>query len=198
MKKELAFEKIDPFVFVTKLAGFEHSEYVQPNATKEPMDNTDIPMVQGKNIREGVFVEKYDWYISKRIADLLPRSILNKKCILIPYVGSNLGEVGLFPNKYRCQLASNIAKLELKTDKYDLEYVMYYLQSPIGQSYLFQEKQGSSQPNITMESIRNTQIIKKDILEQKKIVKILSLLTKKIERNNCINDNLANHSAIVA
>lgn len=190
MKKELAFEKIDPFVFVTKLAGFEHSEYVQPNATKEPMDNTDIPMVQGKNIREGVFVEKYDWYISKRIADLLPRSILNKKCILIPYVGSNLGEVGLFPNKYRCQLASNIAKLELKTDKYDLEYVMYYLQSPIGQSYLFQEKQGSSQPNITMESIRNTQIIKKDILEQKKIVKILSLLTKKIERNNCINDNL--------
>lgn len=156
-----------------------------------PVDNTDIPMVQGKNIREGVFVEKYDWYISKKIADLLPRSILNRKCILIPYVGSNLGEVGLFPNKYRCQLASNIAKLELKTDKYDLEYVMYYLQSPIGQSYLFQEKQGSSQPNITMESIRNTQIIKKDILEQKKIVKILSLLTKKIERNNCINDNLA-------
>lgn len=190
MRKELAFEKLDPFVFVTKLAGFEHSEYIQPNATKVPVDNTDIPMVQGKNIREGVFVEKYDWYISKKIADLLPRSILNKKCILIPYVGSNLGEVGLFPNKYRCQLASNIAKLELKTDKYDLEYVMYYLQSPIGQSYLFQEKQGSSQPNITMESIRNTQIIKKDILEQKKIVKILSLLTKKIERNNCINDNL--------
>ena len=191
MRKELAFEKLDPFVFVTKLAGFEHSEYIQPNATKVPVDNTDIPMVQGKNIREGVFVEKYDWYISKKIADLLPRSILNKKCILIPYVGSNLGEVGLFPNKYRCQLASNIAKLELKNDKYDLEYVMYYLQSPIGQSYLFQEKQGSSQPNITMESIRNTQIIKKDILEQKKIVKILSLLTKKIERNNCINDNLA-------
>lgn len=190
MRKELAFEKLDPFVFVTKLAGFEHSEYIQPNATKVPVDNTDIPMVQGKNIREGVFVEKYDWYISKKIADLLPRSILNKKCILIPYVGSNLGEVGLFPNKYRCQLASNIAKLELKTDKYDLEYVMYYLQSPIGQSYLFQEKQGSSQPNITMESIRNTQIIKKDILEQKKIVKILSLLTKKIERNNCINHNL--------
>ncbi len=191
MRKELVFEKLDPFVFVTKLAGFEHSEYIQPNATKVPVDNTDIPMVQGKNIREGVFVEKYDWYISKKIADLLPRSILNRKCILIPYVGSNLGEVGLFPNKYRCQLASNIAKLELKTDKYDLEYVMYYLQSPIGQSYLFQEKQGSSQPNITMESIRNTQIIKKDILEQKKIVKILSLLTKKIERNNCINDNLA-------
>ena len=81
MKKELAFEKLDPFVFVTKLAGFEHSEYIQPNATKVPMDTTDIPMVQGKNIREGVFVEKYDWYISKRIADLLPRSILNKKCI---------------------------------------------------------------------------------------------------------------------
>lgn len=51
---------------MTKLAGFEHSEYIQPNATKIPMNTTDIPMVQGKNIRGGEFVEKYDWYIKKK------------------------------------------------------------------------------------------------------------------------------------
>ena len=115
--KEIEFESLEPYVFVTKLAGFEHSEYIQPNATRKPIESTDIPMVQGKNIRNGVFVEKYDWYISKNIADSLPRSILNKKCILIPYVGSNLGELGIFPNKYRCHLASNIAKMELLSER---------------------------------------------------------------------------------
>ena len=190
MNKNITFEKLEPYVYVTKLAGFEHSEFIQPNATKKPKLETDIPMVQGKNIRDGVFVEKYDWYISRNISDSLPRSVLNKKCILIPYVGSNLGEVGIFPNKYRCHLASNIAKLELINDKYDLEYLMYYFQSPIGQSYLFKDKQGSSQPNITMESIRNSKVIIKPIIEQKKIAKILSKISRKIENNNAINNNL--------
>lgn len=190
MNKNITFEKLEPYVYVTKLAGFEHSEFIQPNATKKPKLETDIPMVQGKNIRDGVFVEKYDWYISRNISDSLPRSVLNKKCILIPYVGSNLGEVGIFPNKYRCHLASNIAKLELINDKFDLEYLMYYFQSPIGQSYLFKDKQGSSQPNITMESIRNSKVIIKPIIEQKKIAKILSKISRKIENNNAINNNL--------
>ena len=184
MNNDIEYEEISPYVFVTKLAGFEHSEYIQPNATKIPMNTTDIPMVQGKNIRGGEFVEKYDWYIKKEISGSLPRSILNKRCILIPYVGSNLGEVGIFPNKYVCHLASNIAKVELNSDKYLLEYMKYYMQSPIGQSYLFQAKQGSSQPNITMESIRKTKIIKKSINEQIKIVSILSSIDAQIKRNN--------------
>lgn len=184
MSKNISYEEIEPYVFVTKLAGFEHSEYIQPFATKEPMNNTDVPMVQGKNIRNGSFVEKYDWYIKKEISDSLPRSVLNKKCILIPYVGSNLGEVGIFPNPYLCHLASNIAKVELNSNKYSLEYMMYYMQSPIGQSYLFQAKQGSSQPNITMESIRKTKIIERPICEQEKIVKILGSIDTQIKRNN--------------
>lgn len=184
MNNKIEYEEISPYVFVTKLAGFEHSEYIQPNATKIPMNTTDIPMVQGKNIRGGEFVEKYDWYIKKEISGSLPRSILNKRCILIPYVGSNLGEVGIFPNKYVCHLASNIAKVELNSDKYLLEYMKYYMQSPIGQSYLFRAKQGSSQPNITMESIRKTKIIKKSINEQIKIVSILSSIDAQIKRNN--------------
>ena len=190
MSNDIIYEEISPYVFVTKLAGFEHSEYIQPFATKKPNDSTDVPMVQGKNIRNGTFVEKYDWYISEEISNGLPRSVLDKKCILIPYVGSNLGEVGIFHNKYKCHLASNIAKVELNSDKYLLEYMMYYMQSPTGQSYLFQAKQGSSQPNITMESIRKTKIIKRPILEQRKIVNILSSIDEQIKRNNAMVQKL--------
>ena len=183
MSKALIYEKLDEHVFVTKLAGFEHTEYIQGVATHKPVLEDDIPMVQGKNIRNGFFVNSFDWYISKDVSDSLPRSILNKPCLLIPYVGSNLGEIGVFPNEFTCHLASNVAKVELITNNYILEYIKYYLQSDIGQAYLFQSKQGSAQPNITMESIRDTFIIKRDINDQKKICGILAAMDEKIQLN---------------
>lgn len=186
MSKRLQYEKLDPYVFVTKLAGFEHTKHIQGVATHQPEADTDIPMVQGKNIRNGFFVQEHEWFISKDVADALPRSVLDKPCILIPYVGSNLGEVGIFPNDYRCHLASNIAKVELISEKYILEYLKYYLQSDIGQGYLFQSKQGSAQPNITMESIRNTSIIERSQPEQQKICDVLSAVDQKFLLNQNI------------
>lgn len=186
MSKRLQYEKLDPYVFVTKLAGFEHTKHIQGVATHQPEADTDIPMVQGKNIRNGFFVQEHEWFISKDVSDALPRSVLDKPCILIPYVGSNLGEVGIFPNDYRCHLASNIAKVELISEKYILEYLKYYLQSDIGQGYLFQSKQGSAQPNITMESIRNTLIIERSQPEQQKICDVLSAVDQKFLLNQNI------------
>ena len=55
MNKCIRYEKIDPYVFVTKLAGFEHTKYIQETATHKPCSIDDIPMVQGKNIRNGFF-----------------------------------------------------------------------------------------------------------------------------------------------
>lgn len=184
------YEKIGTHVFVTKLAGFEHSKYIQHNETKKKVNSDDIPLVQGKNIRNGRFVEKYEWYIEKKISDNLERSKLNKRCILIPYVGSNLGEVGIFEHPYDCHMASNIAKVELIDDYYDLDYLKYYFQSDIGQEYLFQLKQGSAQPNITMEAIRNTMVIYRDKNVQKKISAVLKKIDSKIDNNNQINNNL--------
>ena len=190
MNKHMKFEKLAPYVFVTKLAGFEHTKYIQGVATHSQVSTDDVPMVQGKNIRNGSFVNEHDWYIKKEVSDSLPRSVLNKPCILIPYVGSNLGEVGIFPCEYICHLASNVAKVELVSDKYLLDYVKYYLQSDIGQGYLFQSKQGSAQPNITMDSIRNTFIIERSIQEQHQICSVLSTIDKKIENNDKICSEL--------
>ena len=187
---EINYEILDKHVFVTKLAGFEHTEYIQKNQTKEKNSNDDIPMVQGKNIRNGFFVEEYDWYINKDISLGLDRSRLTKDCILVPYVGSNLGEVGIFYHKYDCHLASNVAKIELIDDYFDLEYLKYYLQSPIGQGYLFQAKQGSAQPNITMEAIRNTKVIDLPKNKQLEIVKILNNIDLKFQNNNKIINEL--------
>ena len=187
---KINYELLKNHTFVTKLAGFEHSDYIQKNETKTKVSLDDIPLVQGKNIKNGIFIEQFDWYINKGISDKLIRSKLTKDCILVPYVGSNLGEVGIFYHNYDCHLASNIAKIELIDDYFDLEYIKYYLQSPIGQKFLFQSKQGSGQPNITMDSIRNTQIINYSKEYQKKIVKLLKPIDDKIFLNNSINHEL--------
>ncbi len=180
------FEILNSHVFVTKLAGFEHSEYIQHNETRKKINETDIPLVQGKNIRNGSFVEEFDWYINCDISNVLKRSRLEKDCILIPYVGSNLGEVGIFYHKYDCHLASNIAKIELIDDYFNLEYLKYYFQSDLGQSYLFKDKQGSAQPNITMDSIRNTPVLNFSKAEQIRISKLIRIIEDKIEVNNNI------------
>ena len=179
--------KLGRHSYVTKLAGFEHSKYFQYNATHEP---NDIPLIQGKNIRGGKVIYAFDWYISNEISDALPRSVLNKKCIVLPYVGSKLGELAIFENDFKCHLASNVAKVELTDDLLDLEYLYYYLKSSYGQSQLFKDKQGSAQPNITMLAIRETKVVIYDKVTQQKIAKVLSDLDAKIELNNKINAEL--------
>jgi type I restriction enzyme S subunit len=179
--------KLGGHSFVTKLAGFEHSKYIQHNATHEI---NEIPLIQGKNIKDGKVINSFDWYISKAISDVLPRSVLNKKCIVIPYVGSRLGELAIFENNFRCHLASNVAKVELTDNVIDLKYLYYYLKSSYGQSQLFKDKQGSAQPNITMEAIRETKVVVFDILTQQKIASVLSALDSKIELNKRINAEL--------
>ena len=181
---------LGPHVFVTKLAGFEHSEYIQNNETRLRQEESDVPLVQGKNIRNGFFVHEFDWYIKKERSDYLIRSKLTKPCLLIPYVGSNLGEVGIFYHEYDCHLASNIAKIELLDNHFDLEFLKYYLQSKVGQAYLFQSKQGSAQPNITMEAIRNTFVVDLPFPTQQQISDVLKTIDDKINNNLAISNDL--------
>ncbi|NRD19516.1 restriction endonuclease subunit S [Winogradskyella eckloniae] len=173
--------------FVTKLAGFEHTKYIQHNATHEV---NDVPLVIGKNVKDGKVRYVFDWYIPIEISDALPRSVLDKQCLVIPYVGSKLGELAVFRNDFKCHLGSNVAKVELLDDTLDIHYLYYYLSSKYGQLQLFKGKQGSAQPNITMTSIRETVVVKFEKSIQKQIAKVLSDLDAKIEVNNKINQEL--------
>ncbi len=179
--------KLGSHSFITKLAGFEHTTHIQHNATHSI---NDIPLVIGKNVKNGKIIYEFDWYIPKKTSDALPRSVLNKRCIVIPYVGSKLGELAIFENDFTCHLGSNVAKVELTDDIIELDYLYYYLKSSFGQSQLFKDIQGSAQPNITMNSIRETVVVIFDRVKQKKITSILSALDAKIALNNRINIEL--------
>ena len=182
--------KIDNVAYVTKLAGFEHTEYIQNNCTHIKLNDTDVPLFIGKTVRNGRIDPKFDWYISKELSDKLPRSKLNKKCIVLPYVGS-IGDLAVFEHEYDAHLGSNVAKIELNDNSgYLEEFIYYFLKTPYGQKLLFRDVQGAVQKNITMEAIRNVELPEVAIEWQKKIVYVLKSLDDKIETNNKISKEL--------
>ena len=182
--------KLGEIANITKLAGFEHTKFIQGNCTHSKVNVDDIPLFIGKTVRNGKIDNNFDWYIPKSISEELPRSQLRKKCIICPYVGS-LGDLAIFEGKYEAHLGSNIAKIELVDNKkYTEEFLYYYLKSPYGNSLLLKDTQGAVQKNITMEAIRNVILPNIDYKLQSKISSILKFLDDKIELNNKINSEL--------
>jgi type I restriction enzyme S subunit len=184
-KKEVELGSVS---FITKLAGFEHTEYIQPNATKVKINYDDVPMFIGMNIKNGRLTDKISWFLPKKISMQLHRSALTKKCLVLPYVGS-VGDVAVFNSTDRHHLASNVAKIELIDDApFSTEYLYYFLKSPFGQKKLLFYIQGGIQKNITMDAIRKTII---PIPENgDRLVQVLTALYTKIELNNRINVEL--------
>lgn len=180
--------KLGEVANITKLAGFEHTEYIQPNATSTKIQETDVPMYIGLNIKDGKLTDNIHWYIPKDLSIKLERSALTKKCIVLPYVGS-VGDLAIYDHKDRHHLASNVAKIELQNeDKFSTDYLYYYLKSPYGQKQMLFYIQGGVQKNITMEALRKTEI--RVIDKYQDVVSILSKIDSKIELNNRINGEL--------
>lgn len=182
--------KLGDVSFITKLAGFEHTKYIQGNNTHDKISEDDVPLFIGKTVQNGKIDRNFDWYIPKQISDQLERSKLNKKCLVLPYVGS-VGDLAIFDATYDAHLGSNIAKIELACNSgYSEEFIYYFLKSDYGQKVLLRDIQGAIQKNITMKAIRDVSLPDISIQEQDKIVSILKSLDDKIDNNNQINQEL--------
>ena len=179
--------KLGDISFITKLAGFEHTKYIQGNNTHEKISEDDVPLFIGKTVQNGKIDKNFDWYIPKELSNQLERSKLNKKCLVLPYVGS-VGDLAIFDASYDAHLGSNIAKIELAENcGYSEEFIYYFLKSDYGQKILLRDIQGAIQKNITMKAIREVSLPDISIQEQNNIVSILKGLDDKIQINNQIN-----------
>lgn len=87
-------------------------------------------------------------------------------------------------------IAQRLLTLRGKQDILDNEYLLYFLQSSIGQSLLKARETGTTVTGIKQAEFRKIQIDIPEIHIQKKIGGILRILDQKIEINNKINENL--------
>ncbi len=97
--------KIGDICYVTKLAGFEYTNYIH-------YENCgDVIMVKGLNVKEKHLVLEELSYISANISDSLPRSQLHEGDVVMTYIGINIGDVAIVDRSHRYHLAPNVAKI---------------------------------------------------------------------------------------
>ena len=166
--------------FITKLAGFEYTSNIAPN-----LCDSGVPLFKGKNVQDGEIIYEFESFIPKEISDSLPRSQINRKCILTPYVGT-IGNIGIHSLKGKFHLGSNVGKIELYNQNVYLseEYTVYFLRSNYGYKELTKHIKATAQASISIEALRDVLLPVPPENEQKRIettIREVSSLIEKIE-----------------
>ena len=169
---EEEFIELDKIGEVTKLAGFEFSQYVKYS------NQGNIIALRGLNVKSGRLILNDVKYIDSSDLSKLDRSKLYENDILYTYVGT-VGQVGLIDKNDKYYLAPNVARIRIIDNKVLPKYVIYYLLTDE-----FKKKQlnvltgTSSMKNITMSNIRKFKIPVVSIEKQRKIIDILDRFDK--------------------
>lgn len=157
---------------VTKLAGFEFTNYVTYSETGT------IIALRGLNVKNGHLNLSDVKYIDKSDFSKLTRSKLQMDDMLFTYVGT-VGQVALVDKNDKYYLAPNVALIRLDSQIVIPRFVMYFFQTS-----LFHNKQidkllqSSSMNNIPMEKIRKFYIPVPPLPVQERIVSILDRFDK--------------------
>ena len=185
------WERVGNLFFVTKLAGFEYTKFF----TKEALSASNpIPIVRAQNVRMGFFEENKNEAISELLSSQLERSALNKKCLLMTFIGAGIGDTCIFPADRKNHLAPNVAKIEPLDDSISLDYAVFALMSPCGQRGVNAIKKSTAQPSLSMETIRKLLIPIPSLKEQKCISLKLSEAFPLVEKYSSVQEeqNLLN------
>lgn len=130
------------------------------------------------------------------LSEKLHRCALDKKCLLITFIGAGIGEVAIFNKEARYHLAPNVAKIVINENYKEIlseEFLLFYLMSYAGQEEVNKIKKATAQPSLSMETIRsinfviptkNEQQAISDYLDRKcaQIDKLITLKQQKIEK----------------
>ena len=139
-------KSINDIAFVTKLAGFEFTDYIKYQ------DSGDIIMLRGLNCKNGRLVLDNIKWIDKEISDMLPRSKLFIGDILMTYAGT-IADVAMVDEDDKYHLAPNVAKISINNrNEVNPIFIMYTFM--MTHNYIMSFASKTSQPSISMEKIR--------------------------------------------
>ena len=157
---------------------------------KTPQKSEDgIPTLSAKSVKNGYIDYSECYYIS-------PEEYKRFMVRGFPKVGDILltteAPMGMVARLDRddVAIAQRLITLRGKEGILDNDYLLYYLQSPLGQHKLAERETGSTVTGIKQAAFRKIEIDIPDIDVQKKISACLSCIDAKIETNKRINRNL--------
>ena len=152
-----------------------------------------IPVLNGSNLEGLELSEKSFRYVTPEKADSLNKANAHKGDIVITHRGT-LGQIVYIPEtaKFDRYVISQSQFRVRCNDKVLPEYLVYYFHTPIGQHKLLSNASQVGVPALARPSstFQQIKIEIPDIDTQKRVVKIILALQKKIDLNKEINDNL--------
>jgi type I restriction enzyme, S subunit len=153
--------------FVTKLAGFEYTLYFDYSLSGP------VVALRALNIKNGTLDLTDVRTIPRKVSDTLPRSKLAQGDLVISYVGT-LGRVAVIPEDNRFHLAPNVAKISVKKETLNPEFLSQYLNSPKGQKSILEASASTTQAALSMSNLRGIIVVNPPLPEQRAIAEALS------------------------
>lgn len=133
--------------FVTKLAGFEFTNYF------DYAQGGDVIALRALNIKNEQLDLSDVQYISRNISNKLPRSKINANDILITYIGAYIGDILRIEENDKYHLAPNIAKIVAAKSLFP-PFLEIYLRSELVQKQIKNLTAVTATPSLTMGQIR--------------------------------------------
>ncbi|MBQ0769929.1 MAG: restriction endonuclease subunit S [Bizionia sp.] len=157
------WSQIGSLCFVTKLAGFEYTDYVNYD------ENGDLPVLKAENAGTNGFKKTDFSRVKSESVKMLKRSQIFGGELLIVFVGAGTGNVAMVPFNQRYFLGPNIG---MARPYFDLnsKYLELFLQSAFGKSLMMSAVKAVAQPSLSMGTIRQAPIAFPSLEEQHQIV----------------------------
>lgn len=156
--------QIGTLCFVTKLAGFEYTDYVSYDA------NGDLPVLKAENAGTlGFKRTEYSKVKSESVKSLIRSQIFGGE-LLIVFVGAGTGNVAMVPLNQRYFLGPNIG-MARPYFELNSKYLELFLQSAFGKSLMMSAVKAVAQPSLSMGTIRQAPIAFMSKQEQTEIVR---------------------------
>ena len=150
--------KIGELCDVTKLAGFEFTEYINYQ------DSGEIIMLRGLNCKQGKLVLDNVKYIDRETSNKLPRSRLYVGDILMTYAGT-IGDVAMVDEDDKYHLAPNVAKISIVAkDMLNPTFLVHLFM--YSHDYIMTFASQVAQASINMQKIRDFEYIIPSMEEQ--------------------------------
>jgi len=194
LPKNWIWTQIGTLCFVTKLAGFEYTDYVKYD------ENGDLPVLKAENAGVNGFKKTDFSKVKSESVKMLTRSQIFGGELLVVFVGAGTGNVAMVPFNQRYFLGPNVG-MARPYFKLDSKYIELFLQSAFGKSLMMSAVKAVAQPSLSMGTIRQAPIAFPSLEEQHQIVreiesrlsvcdKIEQSITETLEKSEALRQSI--------
>lgn len=151
---------------------------------------SDNKYIRVRDINNGSIDSSIVQYITDEAASKLERYRVKTRDVIISVVGT-VGAIAQIDESLNgAYLTENCDNLQVDESLCLKDYLKYYLLSDDGNKEIVANTVGSTQPKLPIYGIENFNIKLPSIDNQKRIIKLLNSISKKVKLNNEINNNL--------